>query len=358
MWMEKKSGKYKYTERYIDPLTESTKRISITLSKKNDKLALQCLQEKITSIVNQQSQEYTFSYVADKYIAFQKKNVKPSTYERDLRFCIAFEQIIDKNALMNKLNARYIKDCLDATGKSNRTKNEYLKRFKPMIRWAYRNDYIDDIQWLDKLTNYKDASAHEKVMDKYIEPDEVHTLLNGMNHNLWRLLTEFLVLSGLRIGEAIALEKKDIELDNRIIHITKTYDKINDIITTPKTAESNRDIFIQDELYTCIKKIYAYNRLMDISSIYVFSQNGNMVKYDTYRQYLGDYSDRLLKRRITPHTLRHTHASMLLASGMQIDAISRRLGHADSKVTREIYLHVMDKLKERDRTEIMQIKLL
>lgn len=38
--------------------------------------------------------------------------------------------------------------------------------------------------------------------------------------------------------------------------------------------------------------------------------------------------------------------------------ISRRLGHANSKVTREIYLHIMDKLKERDRTEIMQIKLL
>lgn len=358
MWMQKRDKQYRYFERYVDPITGKTKTASITLEKKNDKLAYSALLEKISKNTTQKSQIYTFSYVADKYIEFQLKNVKLSTYERDKRFCNTFKTIIDKDALMNNLNARYIKDCLDATGKSNRTKNEYLKRFKPMIRWAYRNDYIDDIKWLDKLSNYKDSSAHEKVADKYLEPDEVNKLINAMNNDLWALVTELLILSGMRIGELIALEKSDIDIKNRIIKITKTYDKVNNIVTSPKTIESNREIYIQDELLTAIKKVNARNKLLDISSIYFLSINGKMFKYDAYRQYLGDYSEKILGRRITPHVLRHTHASMLLASGMQIDAISRRLGHSDSRVTREIYLHVMEKLKERDKEQIMKLKLL
>ena len=44
--------------------------------------------------------------------------------------------------------------------------------------------------------------------------------------------------------------------------------------------------------------------------------------------------------------------------GMKEDAISRRLGHADSKVTREIYLHITKKLKEQENEQIRNIKLL
>ena len=53
-----------------------------------------------------------------------------------------------------------------------------------------------------------------------------------------------------------------------------------------------------------------------------------------------------------------THASLLLSKGMDIDSISRRLGHVNSQVTREIYLHVMEELKERDNNMIENIKML
>ncbi len=53
-----------------------------------------------------------------------------------------------------------------------------------------------------------------------------------------------------------------------------------------------------------------------------------------------------LHRTITPHALRHTHASLLMEQGINIDIIFGRLGHENSSITREIYLHVTEKLKK------------
>lgn len=58
------------------------------------------------------------------------------------------------------------------------------------------------------------------------------------------------------------------------------------------------------------------------------------------------------------HELRHTHTSLLLEQGVSIDTISRRLGHENSRITREIYLHVTEKLKERDNEQLARISLL
>lgn len=48
----------------------------------------------------------------------------------------------------------------------------------------------------------------------------------------------------------------------------------------------------------------------------------------------------------------------VMEQGVDIDSISRRLGHADSRITREIYLHVTQKIKERDNERIKEVKLI
>ena len=58
------------------------------------------------------------------------------------------------------------------------------------------------------------------------------------------------------------------------------------------------------------------------------------------------------------HALRHTHASLLLAEDVSIDTISRRLGHENSQITKDIYLHVTEKLKKADNATIKNLKLI
>ncbi len=54
------------------------------------------------------------------------------------------------------------------------------------------------------------------------------------------------------------------------------------------------------------------------------------------------------------HGLRHTHASMLLASGVSIASVSRRLGHASIDITQKVYLHVVKELESKDTDAIMR----
>lgn len=86
--------------------------------------------------------------------------------------------------------------------------------------------------------------------------------------------------------------------------------------------------------------------------------DGDRVHYDSYRQYLGDMTQKIVGRRLTPHALRHTHTSLLAEQGVTLEAISRRLGHADSEITKKIYLHVTEKMKEKDNLELDAVNIL
>lgn len=56
--------------------------------------------------------------------------------------------------------------------------------------------------------------------------------------------------------------------------------------------------------------------------------------------------------------MRHTHVALMAEQGVPLDVISRRLGHANSQITREIYFHVTKKLKEQDQQRIKAVKIL
>ncbi|MDD6267359.1 MAG: site-specific integrase [Clostridium sp.] len=371
MWSEiKENGKVKYVERYTDPLTFKQKYVSITLTGKdtaaNRKKALEELTRKIdriqTSVI---TNNCTLSQVYDRYMAYQSKTVKDVTLERNRRTLRKLVNKFGKDAIVNNITVAYITDKLLAMPGSNVTRNEYIRRFKAMINWARKMDLHQNYKLCDNLEYFKEEQTKkERIQDKFLEPDEAATLLDHMKDSgklQWYHLTRILLLSGLRIGEAVALEQADIS--DEYITINKTYDHINKIVTTPKTSTSNRDVYIQEELRDAIKmyKLYrwTYDQEHKIISPYFFHSNrGDYISYYAYEKYLRESSERILGRRITAHALRHTHASLLLAEGVDIDTISRRLGHENSRITKEIYLHMTQKLQETDNQQIKLKKIL
>jgi integrase len=87
--------------------------------------------------------------------------------------------------------------------------------------------------------------------------------------------------------------------------------------------------------------------------------DGTHINYYSYDKYLKENGNRILgKDNITTHVMRHTHTSLMAAQGVPLDVISRRLGHKNSKITREIYLHVTEQQKEKDRAILREVKLL
>lgn len=369
MWCElQASGKIKYIERYKDPLTLKDKKVSITITGKdtaaNRKKAMDELSRKIEQAQCLVSRtDITLDALFNAYTAYQAKTVKASTLERNKRTLRVLCDLIGKDAIVDNLSSSYVNQKLLSTGKEPTTLNEYIRRFKAMLHWGYDNDYFSNTFFLKLKSFNTPTTKRERIADKYLESDEVAKLLDYMSgkNEHWYYVTKFMILSGLRIGELIALNKDDITGD--YISVNKTYDTINNIVTTPKTNTSNRDVYITPELEALIKEYTKWRKIQDVmlgcrSQLFFHGNDGGYIQYYTYEKYLKESSEKCIGRRITTHALRHTHASLLLASGVSVDTISRRLGHDNSRITKDIYLHVTEKLVDSDNKALSASKIL
>lgn len=142
---------------------------------------------------------------------------------------------------------------------------------------------------------------------------------------------------GLRIGELLALTFGDIDTLNKTLTVNKSYQRIDgkDIITEPKTPKSNRIITISDSICEEIEyyKTLQYN-----------PQNGDRVFNCTrfkFEHAIKNICNRNNIDRIRLHDLRHSHASILIDKGMNIIAISKRLGHENPQTTLNVYAHIL-----------------
>lgn len=346
-------------EYFIDPNTGVRKRISVKLSSDSEKAkqdAIRRLDAKLQSIGDK---KILLSECVALWLKECGRSVKPSTF-RKYRITLESVQKILGDAYMDKITAGYVRQRFIDSGEENRTLNGYLKTFKTFWRWAYRSDFVKSPEVADKLLSFQDTPKKERIQDKYLEPDELSVLLDSMKETRWRLVTEFLALSGLRVGELAALTKTDISGD--YIKVSKTYDANNKVVTSAKTYASKRDVYIQEELRACIVRINEYCKYQAevcgyTSMLFFPNVDGGYMEYYTYRKYLAENSVKAIGRGITPHTLRHTHASVLFARGMDLQAVSERLGHSDSKVTKEIYLHKLQELKDRENKQLDNIHI-
>lgn len=367
MWIEEVAGKngtrYKFCERIKDPMTGHVKKVSVTLDKNTTvtrKKARDLLAAKIPTAFTPPDR-LTLSQVVELYNDAQRKELKESTTARNRRQMKALIRILGGDTPVSRITAGYVNQRFAASGESNSRLNERLTRLKAMLRWAYSNDYLPDIGFLAKLTPRPDQTRKEKLLEKYMETDELSAVLDAMTSQpKWALFTRFLCLSGLRIGEAAALT--DLDVGPEYISVSKTYNVEVGLIPTPKTDASNRDVYIQPELAACIKDIRMYIRLEKLrlgyqSNLFFPHESGGYLHYDAFRQYLGDKTQATIGRRLTPQACRHTMTSLFAGAGIPLETIARRLGHEDSAVTKKIYFHITERLKEHDNDLIRAVSI-
>lgn len=140
---------------------------------------------------------------------------------------------------------------------------------------------------------------------------------------------EVLYWAGLRLGELLALTKKDIDFRRGIIRINKSYQRIDgeDVITEPKTPNSVRNIqmpeFLAEELKDYIESLYGVDeddRIFPISKSYLHHEMDR-----------GCAATGVKKIRI--HDIRHSHVSLLIDMGFSAVAIANRVGHESIDIT-------------------------
>ena len=168
-----------------------------------------------------------------------------------------------------------------------------------------------------------------------------------MNKRLSYMAFMTLYWTGMRLGELLALNPKDVDLEKRTISITKSYQRLGkkDVITPPKTPKSKRVITIPEFLAADIKDY--------MDSLYDLQEDDRLFPITKY--YLEHEMQRGIKesgvKRIRVHDLRHSHASMLIELGFSPLEIANRIGHEKVETTLNTYAHLypnkQTKLAER-----------
>ena len=157
-----------------------------------------------------------------------------------------------------------------------------------------------------------------------------------MNKRLSYMAFMTLYWTGMRLGELLALNPKDVDLKKRTISITKSYQRLGkkDVITPPKTPKSKRVITIPEFLAADIKDY--------MDSLYDLQEDDRLFPITKY--YLEHEMQRGIKesgvKRIRVHDLRHSHASMLIELGFSPLEIANRLGHEKVETTLNTYAHL------------------
>jgi integrase len=150
------------------------------------------------------------------------------------------------------------------------------------------------------------------------------------------LAFQILFWTGMRLGELLALQVKDVDLDNGTITVDESLARIGgeDLITAPKTESSVRVITIHKELQESLREY--------IASIYRAKPSTRLFAGRT-KSFFEHEMERGIKqsgvKKITVHCTRHSHASMLVQMGFSPVEIAKRLGHGKVTTTIETYCH-------------------
>lgn len=150
--------------------------------------------------------------------------------------------------------------------------------------------------------------------------------------------------TGIRIGELCALQWSDINMEERLISVTKTIQRIylksweskgktyiN--ISKPKSLKSERIIPISDAVY----KILQQFRMDD--SVYVITGKEKFIEPRLYRKHYKNFIEQNSLEYIKFHGLRHTFATRCIRAGADYKTVSELLGHASVNLTLNLYVH-------------------
>jgi integrase len=310
------------------------------------------------------SKRNKFSEVVEDWLSTYEQGVKKSTLnirKKAINKIIPIwgNQKVDAitnttyQVLMTSLSRDYSKNYVDSIHHTLSQVFKFAKRRKliyelPCLDITFRKRYDDD-----------DNENLENFLERNELADFLELAKNSKNYDDYFIFFT-LALTGLRIGELMALQWKNINFETNTLHVTHTlYNPNNNSntyeLTLPKTKKSKRTIQIADSLLVELIKYKAHVEKefkKQASTNFVFFKDNYKPLTNTFvrnrlKAILGDEKkDKEEKRygkNITLHSFRHTFASLLIEYGMSVMDVAELLGHSDTTITMKIYTHVTTK---------------
>ena len=232
-------------------------------------------------------------------------------------------------------------ESLSMQGYSTKTIKDQFSVIKMIFRYAMQKMYID----IDPTLYVDIPKGTPKQVRHELTKEEVKIIENHASDSLMSLFAYFLVYTGLRKSEALALQWKDIDLQKKTISVNKSiyYRGNQPDIKLPKTTAGLRNVILLDNLARMLKK--------GSDNSFVFSYNGKPMTLFKYTNEWKKYI-KSIGINFTAHQLRHTFATVLFEAGIKEKDAQYLMGHSDISTTQNIYTHI-----RKNRTEETANKL-
>jgi integrase len=182
-------------------------------------------------------------------------------------------------------------------------------------------------------------------------PTELRDFLESVADHRHAALFRLAAMSGLRRGELLGLRWVDVDLENGSVSVRQAVTEVNGTTVTGdvKTKRSRRVVSLDAATVASLRQRRAAqieHRLLigsgwRDSGLVFTSPTGEPWLPESISQAFERAEARVRLPRIRFHDLRHTHASHLLAAGVNVKVVSERLGHGSVGFTLDVYAHVM-----------------
>ncbi len=220
--------------------------------------------------------------------------------------------------------------------------------------------YAKDLELIYKNPASKIELSSKKNKELYVWDEEevskfLKTAKNTSTHPYYTVFV-LAIFTGMRRGEILGLRWKDINFKNNTITVNQTLSRDGkEILNSVKTQSSRRIIDISDQnlIDVLIKQRQIvlnhkdkYGESYIDKDLVVCSELGNQLNPSNIRRKMNQLIEISGVSKINFHSLRHTHATLLLSQGVSPKVIQERLGHSSIKVTLDIYSHVLPAMQK------------
>lgn len=202
--------------------------------------------------------------------------------------------------------------------------------------------------------------------------EEQQRFIAALDGEYYRTMLLTYLYTGMRAGECIPLQWKDVDLSKHTIRVNKKailhhdfsqHSAKQEVQDFCKTKSSKRTVAITAGLAAILaehkeemkKRVAALGLEWSEDSLVFWNTRNKIVQYGNLKESLNKIYRKAGIENATMHTLRHTYATRCFEAGVDIKAISEQLGHANVKTTYNIYVHLLEDTKVKEIDKLSEI---
>ena len=196
-------------------------------------------------------------------------------------------------------------------------------------------------------------------------PDQVRQFLKSSEEDRLYLLYRLVLLCGLRRGEVTGLRWSDIDLDERVIVVSRPLLQIAGKVEdgTPKSAAGERAVSIDVDMAARLKRHrtqqkrdrLAWGAAYEDNDLVFCREDGTSIRPDYVTRHFRELIARTDLPRIKLHEGRHTAATLMLEAKIDIKIVSVRMGHSSPSITQKLYQHVRRAMDRGAADEVLNL---